>query len=109
TGPRVLIVGPADSGRTSLCKMLLSWAVRSGFKPEFIDLDCGQNLISIPGAIAATSVEHPISPETTNESLTVKSPLSFFYGDITPQKNQELYFKLVDRLAQSVNNRLQTV
>ena len=32
-------------------------------KPLYIDLDVGQNAISIPGAIAATSVEDPVSSE----------------------------------------------
>lgn len=40
-GPRVLIAGPTDSGKSTICKMLLNWAVRSGHQATYIDLDIG--------------------------------------------------------------------
>lgn len=41
-GPRVIILGPADSGKSSLTRMLLNWGVRCGFEPMFVDLDVGE-------------------------------------------------------------------
>ena len=41
-GPVVMIVGPTDSGKTSLCKLLVNYAVRMGRRPVFADLDVGQ-------------------------------------------------------------------
>jgi polyribonucleotide 5'-hydroxyl-kinase len=48
-GPRVLIVGPDDVGKSTLSRMLLNWAVRVGRLPILVDLDVGQNCISLPG------------------------------------------------------------
>ncbi|XP_020272637.1 protein CLP1 homolog [Asparagus officinalis] len=69
-GPRVIVVGPTDSGKSSLCRMLLSWASKQGWKPTFVDLDIGQGSITIPGFIAATPIE---------------MPLVYFYGHTTPR------------------------
>ncbi|PNG99534.1 Protein CLP1, partial [Tetrabaena socialis] len=38
-GPVVLVVGPTDSGKSTLCRLLCNWAVRSGWQPTFVDLD----------------------------------------------------------------------
>ncbi|KAJ3050643.1 Cleavage polyadenylation factor subunit clp1, partial [Quaeritorhiza haematococci] len=38
-GPRVMIVGPADVGKTALSKILLNYAVKQGRKPLFVDID----------------------------------------------------------------------
>lgn len=35
------IVGPTDVGKSSLCRILLNYAVRSGWSPAMIDLDIG--------------------------------------------------------------------
>ena len=42
-GPRVMVVGPQDSGKSTLCRTLLNYGVRAGWKPTFIDVDVGQN------------------------------------------------------------------
>lgn len=39
---QVLVVGPTDVGKSSVCKILLNYAVRMGRQPCFIDLDVGQ-------------------------------------------------------------------
>jgi sigma54-dependent transcription regulator len=43
-GPRVVLIGPTDSGKSTLSRMLLNWAVRSGWEPTFVDLDVGECL-----------------------------------------------------------------
>lgn len=43
-GPRVVVAGPTDTGKSSLCKMLLNWAVRSEHQPTYVDLDIGKPL-----------------------------------------------------------------
>lgn len=35
-------------------------------QPLFVDLDVGQNQISVPGAIAAVPVERPVDPEVSS-------------------------------------------
>jgi polyribonucleotide 5'-hydroxyl-kinase len=52
-GPRVLIVGPKESGKTSLAKVLTAYAVKIGRTPVFVDLDPSDNCITIPGTISA--------------------------------------------------------
>lgn len=44
-GPRVLIAGPTDSGKSTICKMLLNWGVRGGHQPTYVDLDIGEVLL----------------------------------------------------------------
>ena len=62
-GPRTMIVGPTDSGKSSLCKLLLNYAVRMDWEPLFVDLDVGQTMITIPGTVGATCVKEPINVE----------------------------------------------
>lgn len=51
-----MIVGPTDSGKSSLSRILLSYAVRVGRTPLALDLDVGQGEVSVPGTIAATAL-----------------------------------------------------
>jgi polynucleotide 5'-kinase involved in rRNA processing len=41
-GPRVVVAGPTDSGKSSMCRMLLNWAVRAQHQPTYVDLDIGK-------------------------------------------------------------------
>jgi hypothetical protein len=50
-GPVTMIVGPMDVGKSTLCRLLLNYAVRMGRRPIFVDLDVGQGQISVPGTI----------------------------------------------------------
>ncbi len=42
-GPRCMVVGPTDVGKSSLCKILLNYAVRMGWSPTYVDLDIGMS------------------------------------------------------------------
>lgn len=57
---KVMIVGPTDSGKTTLSKILLNYAVRKGHQPTYVDLDIGQGSITVPGMFAAVSITQPI-------------------------------------------------
>lgn len=81
-GPRVIVVGPTDSGKSSLSMMLLNWASKQSWKPTFVDLDIGQGSITIPGCIAATPIEMPIDPV---EGIPLEMPLVYFFGHTTPR------------------------
>lgn len=41
-GPHVIVLGPTDSGKSTLTRMLCNWAVRSGWQPTMVDLDVGE-------------------------------------------------------------------
>ncbi|KAF5735519.1 hypothetical protein HS088_TW15G01026 [Tripterygium wilfordii] len=102
-GPRVIVVGPTDSGKSTLSKMLLSWAAKQGWKPTYVDLDIGQGSITIPGSIAATPIEMPIDPV---EGIPLEMPLVYFYGHTTPSQNVDLYKVLVKELAQVLERQM---
>ena len=36
---QVMVVGPSDAGKTSLCKILLSYAFKNSHQPLYVDLD----------------------------------------------------------------------
>lgn len=38
-GPRVMVIGPHDVGKTSLSKILVSYALRQGGSPIYVSLD----------------------------------------------------------------------
>lgn len=62
-GPRVVVVGPTDVGKSSICRILLNYAVRSGRQPIFADIDVGQGQITLPGAIGAIGMERVFDVE----------------------------------------------
>jgi polyribonucleotide 5'-hydroxyl-kinase len=86
----VIVVGPTDSGKTSLTKMLLGWAARQSWKPTYVELDIGQGAITIPGTVAATPIEAPIDPI---EGVPLDVPLVYFYGHTTPRFVQHSIYK----------------
>lgn len=95
--PRVVVVGPVDTGKSSFCRYLLNYSVRFGRAPIFIDLDVGQNQISVPGTIAGLMVERPQEPTST--SFDRPGNLVLHYGHTTPTENIELYNCLINRMA----------
>ncbi|XP_019161172.1 PREDICTED: protein CLP1 homolog isoform X1 [Ipomoea nil] len=101
-GPRVIVVGPTDCGKSTLSRMLLSWAAKLGWKPTFVDLDIGQGSITLPGCIAATPIELPIDPV---DGIPLEMPLVYFFGHVTPSANVDLYKVLVKELAQTLEKQ----
>ena len=108
-GPRVLIVGPTDCGKSTLCQILLAYGVRAGYAPVFVDLDVGQSTLSIPGTIGAAV----LSPKeiTPHRGITAARPVLYWYGDKTPDSTTGMigdgsrYGSLVSRLATAVDER----
>ncbi|CAN6470358.1 unnamed protein product [Victoria cruziana] len=101
-GPRVIVVGPTDSGKSTLSKMLLSWASKQGWKPTFVDLDVGQGSITIPGCISATPIEMPIDPV---EGIPLEMPIVYFLGHVNPSGHADLYKVLVKELAKTLERQ----
>ncbi len=97
-----MIVGPDDVGKTTLCKMLLNWAVRVGRSPIYVDLDVNQNLISLPGTISALIVERTSHVE---EGYNMDAQIAYHYGYKTLNENPVLYKKLISILTETINIR----
>jgi polyribonucleotide 5'-hydroxyl-kinase len=41
-GPRLMVAGPTDVGKSTLCRILCNYAVREGRNLQLVDLDVGQ-------------------------------------------------------------------
>ncbi|KAK6338082.1 Cleavage polyadenylation factor subunit clp1 [Orbilia brochopaga] len=115
-GPRILLIGPADVGKTTLCKILTGYAIRQGRKPMVVNLDCGgEGVLSLPGTLSAASfgsvmdVEDGFgsSPMSAPSAIPVKLPLVYYYGLETPEAGVRRYKKLVTRMGVAVNSRLE--
>jgi polyribonucleotide 5'-hydroxyl-kinase len=113
-GPRVLVVGPENAGKTSLVKLLTAYATRMGRQPIVVNLDSREGMLSIPGSLMATTFSSIIDVEegwgsspTSGPSLVpIKLPLVYYYGLPSPEDNKKIYKPLVTRLALSVSSRL---
>jgi len=101
-GPRVAVVGPVDAGKSTLCRILGSWAASSAWQPALVDLDVGQGAVTVPGTVSAVVLEAPVGPE---EGLPVEAPLVYFFGAETPSDNPDLYRLCVERLAATLATR----
>ncbi|XP_018321404.1 protein CLP1 homolog [Agrilus planipennis] len=104
-GPITLVVGPCDVGKSTLCQILLNYAVRMGRRPLFVDLDVGQGQISIPGTIGALLIERPAS---LDEGFSQEAPLVYQYGHKTPSTNSTLFSMVANQLACVVKERLES-
>ncbi|XP_056387452.1 polyribonucleotide 5'-hydroxyl-kinase Clp1 isoform X3 [Hyla sarda] len=101
-GPRVLVAGPSDVGKSTLCRLLLNYGVRRGRRPTLVELDVGQGSVSVPGTVGALCVERPADVE---EGFSAQAPLVYHFGSTTPGTNIKLYNKLTSRLAHVFNLR----
>ncbi len=96
-GPRAMVVGPTDAGKSTIGRVLLNYAHRAGWEPTAVDLDVGQGGITVPGTLSATPVTGPVGPAA--EGLASDAPLAFFYGHASPSENPALFRFTLDRLA----------
>ena len=103
--------GAMDTGKSTLCRMLLNWAVRGGLtgacarrRPLFVDTDVGQNSITVPGTLAACTVDTVAAVGTADtqhqqRELLRSAPLCLWFGGISPSENTVLFRFLLDVLA----------
>ncbi|KAK8161067.1 Pre-mRNA cleavage complex II protein Clp1-domain-containing protein [Phyllosticta citrichinensis] len=113
-GPRVLVVGPEDAGKTSLVKILTAYAVKMGRQPVAVNLDPRQGMLTVPGALSAAAMASILdveegwgsSPINGPSPVPVKMPLVYHYGLGAPDDNAKLYRGLVTRMALAVTSRM---
>lgn len=56
----VMVIGPVDSGKSSLCTFLCNHAIREGMKVGVIDGDIGQSDIGPPGTMGLALIDEDI-------------------------------------------------
>ncbi|KAH8300698.1 hypothetical protein KR018_007485 [Drosophila ironensis] len=95
-GPVAMVVGPTDVGKSTLCRILLNYAVRVGRRPLYADLDVGQGAIAISGNVATILIERPASVE---EGFPKTAPLVYHFGHKSPSGNSVLYNAVVSKMA----------
>ncbi|KAF2143747.1 uncharacterized protein K452DRAFT_350175 [Aplosporella prunicola CBS 121167] len=113
-GPRVLVVGPENAGKTSLLQTLTAYAVKMGRQPVVVNLDPRQGMLSVPGALTAAAVASVLdveegwgsSPINGPSPVPVKMPLVYHYGLGSPDDNARMFRGLVTRMALAVTSRL---
>ncbi|EMD95844.1 hypothetical protein COCC4DRAFT_122910 [Bipolaris maydis ATCC 48331] len=113
-GPRVLVVGPENSGKTSLVKTLTSYAVKTDRQPMVVNLDPRQGMLSVPGSFSAAAFSSIVdieegwgtSPISGPSPIPVKMPLVYHYGLRDPEEGR-VFKPLVTRMALAVTSRLE--
>lgn len=112
-GPRVLIVGSTDAGKSTLARTLANYAVRAQRAPLLVDLDCGQNELAPPGCVAACQLLHPADVEHEAGAFTSPhlghAPIAYFFGHTTPSANDELYRRMCDQLARVTFRKMEVL
>uniref|UniRef100_A0A914GTW9 Protein CLP1 homolog n=1 Tax=Globodera rostochiensis TaxID=31243 RepID=A0A914GTW9_GLORO len=101
-GPRLLIAGPTDVGKSTLCRILCNYAVREGRTPLYVELDIGQGSVSIPGTIGCLYIEKPAD---IVDGFDRKAAYVHNFGHISPSANIRLYDLLVKELALAVRKK----
>ena len=79
-GPRVIVVGPKDHGKSTICRILSAYAARLDRNPVFVDLDVGQGSLSIPGSLCAA----PVSKTSLSIEVTFLVPWESFLASLIP-------------------------
>ena len=114
-GPRVLILGPENAGKTSLAKILTAYATKVSRQPVVVNLDPAEGLLSVPGTLTAAAFRTMIdveegwanSPMSGPSPVPVKLPLVYFYPLQDPlEADGAVYRPVVSRLALSVTGRM---
>ncbi|KYN17107.1 Protein CLP1 like protein [Trachymyrmex cornetzi] len=101
-GPVTMIVGSRNVGKSTLCRILLNYAVRIDRRPIFVDLDINQGHIAIPGTVASGVVINTCFKIINNYNLIEKNYNLLMYAaqvfevDVILVMDRKLYNKLVE-------------
>ncbi|KAK0721706.1 Pre-mRNA cleavage complex II protein Clp1-domain-containing protein [Lasiosphaeria miniovina] len=114
-GPRVMVCGPQNSGKTSLVRMLAALSTKMGGQPLVANLDPGEGLLSLPGTVSAAvfgnvmDIEEPAggfgvgsTPSSGPSAVPVKLPIVYYFGREKVQDDVALWKDLTSKLASSV-------
>ncbi|TDL25011.1 Clp1-domain-containing protein [Rickenella mellea] len=115
--PRVLVLGPENAGKTTACKILTNYAVRTGqgWCPMLVNIDPSEGGWTVPGTISACAVSMPIptsSPANplgssatsapTALSSSALLPIVYWFGHAEVRRNPMLMDRLIRNLGENV-------
>ncbi len=90
---KVIFLGEADTGKTSLCLQLANLALQEGLRVGVFDLDIGQSHIGPPATIGIGPLENPI------EDIGEINPFArYFVGALSPGSEPLRMIQGVERL-----------
>lgn len=117
SGPRVLVIGNKFSGKTSLCKILASYANKMNNTPILVNLNPRDGVFALPGSLTATPISDSFDLEcsggwgfsTTSGTLShnPKQPIVKNYGFGDFKENLDLYKYQISQLGIAVLSRLE--
>lgn len=115
-GPRVLIAGPPNTGKTTLARTITSYATRQNQQPLVVNADPKEGMLSLPGTLSAAVFATVIDPESVGgwgstptsgpSGVPVKLPLVYNFGRASAEDDPDFYRALVARLAGTASGRL---
>ncbi|KAI0132994.1 Pre-mRNA cleavage complex II protein Clp1-domain-containing protein [Xylariales sp. AK1849] len=113
-GPRLMVVGPSNSGKTSLVRMLAAWATRMGSQPLVVNTDPSQGMLCLPGTLSAAvfatimdiTTEWGGTPTSGPSGIPVKLPLAYYYGLRDPEDSIKAFKGLLSRLSLATTSRM---
>lgn len=118
-GPRVMICGPQNTGKTSLVRTLAGLGTRMGSRPLVANLDPGEGLLCLPGTVSAAEfgtlmdVEDPqggfgirCTPSSGPSAVPVKVPIVYYFGREKVEDDAQHWRDLTSKLASSVRAKI---
>ncbi|KAK5658349.1 hypothetical protein OQA88_2325 [Cercophora sp. LCS_1] len=118
-GPRVMVCGPQNTGKTSLVRTLAGLATRMGSQPLVANLDPGEGLLCLPGTVSAAEfgtlmdVEDPqggfgirCTPSSGPSAVPVKVPIVYYFGREKVEDDVQHWRDLTSKLASSVRAKV---
>ncbi|KAF2861763.1 hypothetical protein K470DRAFT_214187 [Piedraia hortae CBS 480.64] len=114
-GPRVLVVGPNNTGKSSLVQCLAAWGVRMKHQPSVINLDPREGLLCPPSGLTLATIATPpdpehgfgISPIACPTLVPVQTPLVYSFPFQSIASNTEFYKSLLTRMALSMTSKME--
>ena len=116
-GPRVLVMGPDGSGKSSLVKCLTAWALKVGRTPTVVNLDSREGVLGLPGSLSAVTFTTLLdveegegwgsSPISGPTGIPTKTPLVYHYPFASPDDNSSMFKALTTRAALAVTSKME--
>eukprot|EP00048_Salpingoeca_helianthica_P020993 m.9773 g.9773 ORF g.9773 m.9773 type:complete len:419 (-) comp5472_c0_seq1:22-1278(-) len=102
SGPTVMIMGPPNSGKSTLSHVLLNYAAKLGRKPLYVDMDLAEGETTLPGTMAIMQIDRVLDLYSPFDDC---SPVVYHFGLVDPTKNTILFQELATTIGDIVARR----